>query len=49
MIEESWNCVNNACVDPQDETGIYESLEECEDNSRFIEPVNSLWRFKSML
>ena len=31
MIEESWNCVNNACVDPQDETGIYGSLEECED------------------
>ena len=39
MIEESWNCVNNACVDPQDETGIYGSLEECEDNCSFIEPT----------
>ena len=28
--EVSWNCANNACVDPQDGTGTYDNLQECE-------------------
>ena len=28
IIEDSWNCVNNACVDPMDGSGIYDDLNE---------------------
>ena len=31
-IQNSWNCINDACVDPMDGIGIYDSLEECEAN-----------------
>jgi hypothetical protein len=30
VIEDSWNCVNDACVDPMDGTGVYNSLNDCE-------------------
>ena len=30
VIEDSWNCVNNACVDPMDGSGLYDDLNECE-------------------
>ena len=29
-IADSWNCVNDACVDPMDGTGFYDDLNECE-------------------
>ena len=29
-IENSWNCVNDACVDPLDGSGIFNDLNECE-------------------
>lgn len=35
-IQNSWNCINDACVDPMDGTGIYDSLEECEVNCSII-------------
>ena len=38
-IENSWNCVNDACEDPLDGTGIYGSLEECEANCSSVEPT----------
>lgn len=28
--QSSWNCVNNACVDPMDGNGAFSSIEECE-------------------
>ena len=31
-IQDSWNCLNNACVDPMDGSGNFQSLEECEAN-----------------
>ena len=31
LISESWNCINDACVDPQDGSGTYSSLADCED------------------
>ncbi len=37
--ENSWNCENDACVDPMDGTGIYGSLEECEANCSLVEPT----------
>ena len=30
MIENSWNCIDDACVDPLDGTGTYTSIEGCE-------------------
>ena len=30
VIADSWNCVNDACVDPMDGTGFYDDLNECE-------------------
>ncbi len=30
MIAESWNCVNDACVDPMDGTGAFSSLNDCQ-------------------
>ena len=31
VSEDSWNCVNNACVDPMDgSTGICDDYNECE-------------------
>ncbi|MCH1455558.1 MAG: zinc metalloprotease, partial [Schleiferiaceae bacterium] len=29
---DSWNCINDACVDPQDGSGTYSSLADCESN-----------------
>ena len=29
-LESTWNCINNACVDPMDGSGIYDDLNECE-------------------
>ena len=29
-IEDSWNCVNDACIEPMDGTGFYDDLNECE-------------------
>ena len=28
---QSWNCINDACVDPQDGSGTYSSLADCEN------------------
>ena len=30
VISESWSCVNYACIDPQDGSGTYGSLSDCE-------------------
>ena len=32
VINDSWSCINNACVDPQDGSGIFNSLADCENN-----------------
>ena len=40
VIEDSWNCVNNACVDPMDGSGIYDDLNECEQACQNISSVN---------
>ena len=28
--QSSWNCINNACVDPMDGNGAFSSIDECE-------------------
>ena len=30
VVTDSWNCVNDACIDVLDSSGMYQSLEECE-------------------
>ena len=30
VIIDSWNCVNGACVDAEDGSGMYDDLDECE-------------------
>ena len=30
QVEPTWNCTNNACVDPLDGSGMYDDLDECE-------------------
>jgi hypothetical protein len=35
-VENSWNCVNDACVDPLDGTGEYGSLNDCEANCSVV-------------
>ena len=45
-ILESWNCVNNACVnkDPMDGSGLYDDLNECEaDCSPILESWNCVY------
>ncbi|MDC3104088.1 hypothetical protein OA345_01505, partial [Flavobacteriales bacterium] len=40
-VENSWNCSNEACIDPLDGTGMYQSFEECDaicNTSSIIEP-----------
>ena len=29
---ETWNCLNNSCIDPGDGTGIYSTESECNNN-----------------
>lgn len=29
--DESWNCINEACIDPEDGTGSYNSLTDCQE------------------
>jgi hypothetical protein len=35
-VENSWNCVNDACVDPLDGSGEYGSLNDCEANCTIV-------------
>jgi hypothetical protein len=35
-VENSWNCVNEACVDPLDGSGEYGSLNDCEANCTVV-------------
>ena len=30
MIAESWNCINDACIDPMDGSGAFSSLNDCQ-------------------
>ena len=34
IIEPSWNCTNNICIDPGDGSGFYNTLKLCEINCR---------------
>lgn len=31
-VAESWNCVGTACIDPEDGTGTYSTISDCESN-----------------
>ena len=40
FIEPTWVCGDlNQCCEISDGSGIYQSIEECEDNCSFIEPT----------
>ena len=39
VIEDSWNCLNDACIDPQDGTGIYSSLNVCEQECQSVSSI----------
>ena len=41
-VENSWNCINNACVDPLDGTGFYDDLNECEQACQNISSLNEI-------
>mgnify|MGYP004105046901 CR=1 FL=1 len=30
IFYESWNCIENSCVDPEDGTGLYSNISDCE-------------------
>jgi hypothetical protein len=32
VVLESYNCINNSCVDPQDGTGTYANISDCQSN-----------------
>jgi hypothetical protein len=40
VTTESWDCVNNACIDPMDGTGNYTSLSACQADTACITAIN---------
>ena len=40
VIEDSWNCINDACVDPLDGSGEFSTLNDCEQVCQNISSVN---------
>ena len=36
----SWNCLNDACVEPMDGSGVYSSLNDCEQKCQNISSIN---------
>ncbi|MBL6663934.1 MAG: T9SS type A sorting domain-containing protein [Flavobacteriales bacterium] len=40
IIEDSWNCVNDACVDPLDGSGEFSTLNDCEQVCQNISSIN---------
>jgi hypothetical protein len=38
-LQNSWNCVSNSCVDPMDGTGIYSSLNVCEQECQSVSSI----------
>jgi len=39
IIEESYNCVSDACIDPQNGYGIYSSLNDCEQECSNVSSI----------
>ena len=42
QVEQSYNCINEACVDPQDGSGTYSSLASCENACSTIDLEENL-------
>ena len=39
-IQDSWNCLNNACIDPMDGSGDFSSLNDCEQECLNVSSIN---------
>ena len=39
-IQDSWNCLNNACIDPMDGSGDFSSLNNCEQECQNVSSIN---------